>query len=66
MPTLDCVVEIRRPGGPGERNIKRNPFKIVKASGPDGTVEFAVPGVGPELIRRVIQSSGGPKNPAPG
>lgn len=54
IPTLERVVEIRRPGGPGERNIKRNLFKIVKASGPEGSVEFAVPGVGLELIRRVI------------
>ena len=51
IPILDRVVEIRRPGGPGERNIKRNLFKVVEAAGPGGTVEFAVPGVGPELIR---------------
>jgi hypothetical protein len=66
IPTLDRLVEIRRPAGPGERNIKRGLYKVVAALGPDGTVEFAVPGVGPELIRRVIQSSGGPQNPALG
>jgi hypothetical protein len=60
IPTLDRVVEIRRPGGHGERNIKRNLFKIVKATGPDGSVEFAVPGVGPELIRRAIGGVTGP------
>lgn len=54
IPTLDRVVEVRRPGGPGERNIKRNLFKVVEASGPDGSVGFAVPGVGPELIRHAI------------
>jgi hypothetical protein len=59
IPTLDRVVEIRRPGGSGERNIKRNLFKVVEASGPEGSVDFAVPGVGPELIRHAIQSAAG-------
>jgi hypothetical protein len=56
IPALDRVVGIRRPGGPGEWNIKRM-FKVVETSGPDGAVAFAVPGVGPELIRHAIQTS---------
>jgi len=59
VPPLDRVVEIRRPGGPGERNIKRM-FKVVETSGPDGAVAFAVPGVGPELIRHTIQTTMNP------
>ena len=54
VPMLDRVVSVRRPGGRGERNIKRNLFKIVETSGPDGSVDFAVPGVGPDLIRYAI------------
>jgi hypothetical protein len=56
IPALDRVVEIRRPGGKGERNIKRM-FKVVETSGPDGSVAFAVPGVGPALIRHAIQTA---------
>jgi len=56
IPPLARIEEVRKPGGPGERNIKKNLFKVVAATGPDGRVEFAVPGVGPELIRRAVES----------
>jgi len=56
IPPLVRIEEVRKPGGPGERNIKRGLFKVVAAAGPEGRVEFAVPGTGPELIRRAIAS----------
>lgn len=59
IPPLNRVVEIRRPGGQGERNIKRM-FMVVETSGPDGAIAFAVSGVGPELIRHVIQANTNP------
>ena len=57
IPHINHVVSVGRPTGPGAWNIKRNHFKMVETTGPDGTVEFAVPGVGPELIRQAIQTA---------
>ena len=43
LPAITAVDEVRPPGGAGEWNIKRGLFRIIKASGPMGVVEFAVP-----------------------
>lgn len=43
LPAMTAIDEVRKPGGPGEWNIKRGRFRIVKASGPLGVVECAVP-----------------------
>lgn len=64
LPPLTNVIAVRRPTGPGSWNIKRNLFKAVEATGPEGTVEFAVPGVGPELIRQAIRAKGAPPSDA--
>ena len=55
IPPLDRIQQVRPVGGVGERNIKRGLFRVVVASGPSGVIEFAVPGVGPELIRRAVE-----------
>jgi hypothetical protein len=57
IPRLSRVASVGRPTGPGAWNIKRNLFKMVETTGPDGTVEFAVPGGGPELIRQASQTT---------
>jgi hypothetical protein len=43
VPAMTAIDEIRRPGGPGEWNIKRGAFRVIEASGPLGAAEFAVP-----------------------
>jgi hypothetical protein len=43
VPAMTAIDEVRKPGGRGEWNIKRAAFRIVKASGPFGVAEFAVP-----------------------
>ncbi len=40
---MTAIDEIREPGGRGEWNIKRGVFRVIKASGPLGVAEFAVP-----------------------
>jgi hypothetical protein len=40
---MTAIDEIRKPGGHGEWNIKPGPFRVIKASGPLGVVELAVP-----------------------
>ena len=57
LPPLDRVIEFRPwgiPGDPvgGKFRYKR---KVVTASGPLGTIQFALRGVGGELVRRFIQ-----------
>ena len=55
IPPLDRVITVRRPGGPGEWNIKRGLFRVVEADGPFGAVYLAVPGVVSELVRQAIE-----------
>ncbi len=43
VPAMTAIDEIRKPGGRGEWNIKRGAFRVIKASGPLGVAEFAVP-----------------------
>jgi hypothetical protein len=43
VPAMTAIDEVRKPGGPGEWNIKRGRFRIIKASGSLGMVELAVP-----------------------
>ena len=43
VPAMTAIDEIREPGGRGEWNIKRRAFRVIKASGPLGIAEFAVP-----------------------
>jgi hypothetical protein len=57
LPPLTSVIAVSRPSGPGAWNIKRNLFKMVETAGPEGGVQFAVPGVGAELIRQAIQTT---------
>lgn len=43
VPAMTAIDEIRKPGGRGEWNIKPHVFRVIKASGPLGVAEFAVP-----------------------
>jgi hypothetical protein len=54
LPPLDSVLAIRPWGGPGEGkfNYRR---KVAVTSGPSGVIEFALGGVGAELVRRFVQ-----------
>ncbi len=43
VPAMTAIDEVRTPGGRGEWNIKRGAFQVIRASGPSGMAEFAVP-----------------------
>jgi hypothetical protein len=53
-PPVDRVIEVRPPGGRGEWNLKRRPFRIISASGPSGTVELAVPRADVARVRAAL------------
>lgn len=48
------VDEVRRPGGPGEWNIKSRLFKVVRVSGSDGSAELAVPTGDVQRVRAAV------------
>jgi hypothetical protein len=64
LPPLDSVLAIRPWGGPGEGkfNYRR---KVVLTPGPQGVVEFALGGVGVELVRRFVQPNAPRATPDP-
>jgi hypothetical protein len=58
--TLETPLDVRQvriPGGPGERSIRRNLFSIVEAASSSGTIEFAVPTVSVQLVRLRLQTA---------
>jgi hypothetical protein len=58
IPQLDRVEQVIKPAGTSTgRQLKRGMFTNVVATGPSGRVEFVVPGVGPALIRQVIDDT---------
>jgi hypothetical protein len=54
MPAMTAIDEVRKPGGPGEWNIKRGLFRVLKASGPLGAVELAVPTADVRRVREAL------------
>jgi len=55
---MTAVDEVRKPGGHGEWNIKPGPFRVIKASGPLGVAEFAVPTGDVRRVRDALTGQG--------
>jgi hypothetical protein len=56
VPAMTAIDEVRKPGGHGEWNIKRGVFRVIKASGPLGIAEFAVPTADVRRVRDALTS----------
>jgi hypothetical protein len=64
IPPVDTVEQVIRAASPVTgQPTRRRKFGNVVASGPQGRVEFVVPGSGREVLRYLIQHSGQPGFP---
>jgi len=57
VPAMTAIDEIRTPAGRGEWNIKRRAFRVIRASGPLGVAELAVPTSDVRRVRDVLTRS---------